>query len=208
MAAKATFIKSARKDIYVNGKQVELIHQKGKHAGEKYCKIDKTQPRDENDKILIHKGESYWTWCFMHQTPRYSKTKPRPSQLTNSSFLSSYYGIQEQVEDFAPSRADEIQEFIDDVISQLEELRDECQDSLDNMPESLQYSSNGELLQERIDECDNLISEFEGIDTEYIPEDDDDNEEEQSDDENEISEEEQEWIDDVVAEIQDICFNL
>ena len=84
--ATATFVKSARKDIYSCGKRVELVHQRGKHAGEKYFKIDRTQPRDENDSILIHKGESYWTWCFMNQSPNYSRTKPRPSQLTNSSF--------------------------------------------------------------------------------------------------------------------------
>lgn len=64
--ATATFVKSARKDIYSCGKRVELVHQRGKHAGEKYSKIDRTQPRDENDSILIHKGESYWTWCFMN----------------------------------------------------------------------------------------------------------------------------------------------
>lgn len=57
--ATATFVKSARKDIYSCGKSVELVHQRGKHAGEKYFKIDRTQPRDENDSILIHKGESY-----------------------------------------------------------------------------------------------------------------------------------------------------
>ena len=54
--AKPTFIKSARKDIYTRGKLVELIHQKGKHAGQKYMKRDRTQPEDENDTIFIHKG--------------------------------------------------------------------------------------------------------------------------------------------------------
>ena len=33
------------------------------------------------------------------------------------------------------------------------------EDSLDNMPESLQYAPTGELLQERIDACDNAMNE-------------------------------------------------
>ena len=44
--AKATFIKAARKNIYVRGKRVEAVHERGKNAGQKYIKIDRTQPAD------------------------------------------------------------------------------------------------------------------------------------------------------------------
>ena len=36
---------------------------------------------------------------------------------------------------------------IADAISELEEIRDEEQDALDSLPESLQYSSKGEMMQ-------------------------------------------------------------
>lgn len=52
----------------------------------------------------------------------------------------------------------------EDIISQLEELRDTCQDSLDNMPEQLQYSESGETLQNRIDNLESIITSLENID--------------------------------------------
>ena len=128
----------------------------------------------------------------------YSKTRPRASQLTQSEFMSTYYGIMEQIEDWDPEDHDEsaLEDFVEDIKSQLEELRDETQERLDNMPESLQESDSGQLLQERIDECDNLISEFESIDTSF------DYDEDDSEDEKE-----QAW-EDKVQEIKDVCFNL
>ena len=73
----------------------------------------------------------------------------------------------EQIEDFSPNSAEEVQSFRDDIVSNLEELRDTTQDSLDNMPESLQYSPTGELLQERIDSLESAISEFESLDLDF-----------------------------------------
>ncbi len=48
----------------------------------------------------------------------------------------------------------------------LEELKDNCQESLDNMPEALQYGPTGEMLQERIDNLDSVISELNCFDPE------------------------------------------
>jgi DNA-directed RNA polymerase subunit RPC12/RpoP len=50
------------------------------------------------------------------------------------------------------------------IADELETLRDNCQDNLDNMPEGLQEGDTGQLLQERIDCLDNVITELEGID--------------------------------------------
>lgn len=57
------------------------------------------------------------------------------------------------------------------IISDLEELRDELQDRLDNMPEGLQEGDVGQLLQERIDALDSAISDLESIDIDTIQED-------------------------------------
>lgn len=45
--ARATFVKSAQKDIYTYGKRVEYVSQKGKRKGQTLSKTDKTIPRDE-----------------------------------------------------------------------------------------------------------------------------------------------------------------
>lgn len=162
--AKATFIKSARKPIYQIGKRVEYVSQRGKREGQTLSKIDRTIPADENDQILINKGESYWTWGFMYGGTYYSKTQPKPSQLTSSEFLSTVYGIQEEIDEWNPSDVTDVEEFVDDIKNRLEELRDETQDKLDNMPYQLQDADTGQLLQERIEALENALNEFECLD--------------------------------------------
>ena len=52
----------------------------------------------------------------------------------------------------------------DNIISDLEEIKDELQDRLDNMPEGLQQGDTGCLLQARIDSLDGAIYDLESID--------------------------------------------
>lgn len=54
----------------------------------------------------------------------------------------------------------------DDIADALEEIKDEQQERLDNMPEHLQYDSeSGQLLQERIETMDCAIDELRGAST-------------------------------------------
>ena len=88
-------------------------------------------------------GSSYYWWKFRYAPKRRSATKPRRSQLTQSGFLATLY----ELEDNPPTDLDGIESLIDE----LTDLASECQDSLDNMPEQLQDTSeSGELLSERI----------------------------------------------------------
>ena len=59
----------------------------------------------------------------------------------------------------------------DSIVSDLEAVRDELQDHLDNMPESLQYSETGQILQDRIDALESAISDLESIDFDDTEED-------------------------------------
>lgn len=56
------------------------------------------------------------------------------------------------------------------IADELDTIKDNCQDSLDNMPEGLQEGDTGQLLQERIDSLDEAISELESIDYDSIKE--------------------------------------
>ena len=226
--AKATFIKSARKPIYQRGKRVEYVSQRGKREGQTLSKIDRTIPADENDQILINKGESYWTWSFMYGGTYYSKTQPKPSQLTSSEFLSTVYGIQEEIDEWNPSDVTDVEEFVDDIKNRLEELRDETQDKLDNMPYQLQDADTGQLLQERIEALENALNEFECLDElEYEEPTDEDVKERIAEDEgidtdiegweDEISEEmvnekktelQENWLEEKTEEIKNISIEL
>lgn len=52
---------------------------------------------------------------------------------------------------------------VDEIATALEEIRDQQQDSLDNMPEQLQEGDTGQMLQERIDSLDCAIEELNNI---------------------------------------------
>jgi len=180
--ARATFVQSAQKNIYVNGKYVRYTSERGKRAGQELSKLDKTIPRDENDPILIAKGESYFWWAFKNGGKHFSKTRPKNSQLTQSNYLSQLYSIQETIEEVSASDVDDLESIIQDIKDNVESLKDETQESLDNMPESLQYSPTGELLQERVDALENALSELESIDLDYEEPDEDELREELKDD--------------------------
>lgn len=203
--ARATFVKKAQKDIYLVGKIVKYESKKGKRAGQTLSKRDRTIPADEGDRILIAKGESYYWWQFMNGPLNVSKTAPKPSQLTQSNYLSQLYSIQEDIAEWNPVDQDEVEAGVGDFKERLESLRDECQESKDNMPDSLQDSPTGELLQERIDACEEAISEFENIDTDY----DGPGSEREVDDDWEEEEKDalQEWINEKVEEVQNIEIN-
>lgn len=179
----------------------------------------------------IKKGETYYWWKFRFGGKQYSKTYPKRSQLTRSSYLATLYDLSdtigkmhEQVYD-----ADSLDSFKSDVISTLEDLKSDCENNLENMPDSLRESSaSGELLQERIDNLDNAISEFEDFDTDWddeptdedlreeainelgIDEDDEERDSEKDEAEIEAKIEElrgdklREWIDEKIEEFQNI----
>jgi hypothetical protein len=59
----------------------------------------------------------------------------------------------------------------DDIVSELESLRDECQEKFDNIPEQLQEANAGSLLSERVENLDGMIDELGAIDIEEVEED-------------------------------------
>ena len=206
--ARAQFVEKAKKPIYKHGKRVEYVSQRGKRAGQTLTKLDRSQPEDENDEILINVGESYYTWCFYGGQPQYSKERPRPSQLTQNWFKQELYSIQEKIEDFDPEDVEDVATFIDEIKDDAESLRDECQEHLDNMPEQLQDSDSGQTLQERIENLDNAVSELDNIDSEFESE--IEREDEETDDEwmQRVLDEKQQWLADKAGEIQEIDFSF
>ena len=82
-----------------------------------------------------------------------------------------------------------------------EELRDETQDKLDNMPEQLQEADTGQLLQERIEALENAINEFGCLDDlEYEEPDEKDIKDQIAEDEG-IDIDEEGWEDSITEEM-------
>lgn len=83
--------------------------------------------RKDYPQFGIKKGDAYYWWAFRFGPTIKSKTYPKRSQLTQSSFLSQLYDLQDRqqsmpYEDLADGD-------LDDFASEVETLRDECQDS-------------------------------------------------------------------------------
>lgn len=129
--------------------------------------------RKDYPEIGVKKGESYYWWKIKLQRGgllKKSKTPPKRSQLTMSEFYGTLYDIQDETHFEAAGDFADLTSMRDDIVSQLEELRDAQQEKLDNMPEGLQQGSTGEMLQERYDALDSAIDELNGVD---IPDDED-----------------------------------
>lgn len=119
------------------------------------------------DNPAVKKGESYWWWKFRYSPRRYSPTKPPQSQLTNSPFMSEVYSIQEEMGDLDVDGIMGMGDVeLENWIERIQNLGDECQDSLDNMPEQIQETStSGELLNDRIQDLEAWANELESVDT-------------------------------------------
>lgn len=116
------------------------------------------------DNPVAKAGESYYWWKFRYGGKRYSKTKPRRSQLTQSAYFGTLYDLEDSIQEASITTEDEFTDLVESTRSSLEDLQSETQDSLDNMPDALQYSPTGELLQERIDALDCATGELDYVD--------------------------------------------
>ena len=119
------------------------------------------------DNPVAKKGESYYWWKFRFGGKRYSKTRPKRSQLTQSGFLSQLYDLNDRLDNLSASSIEELESEVNDIAEEYANLGQECQDSLDMMPDHLQESSSsGELLQERIYGCEEANESLASMDFE------------------------------------------
>ena len=122
---------------------------------------DKSKP-GENDSLLCEKGKEYYVWKFRFGGEHVSMSYPSRSQLTQSGFLSQMYDLIDS--EVSGLEFDGIADQIGEIQTKLEDLRDECQESLDNMPEALQEGSeSGQLLTARIESLDDSINNLESL---------------------------------------------
>lgn len=128
--------------------------------------------RKDNKAAGVKKGDSYW-WASFRQGrssfKRYWKTKPSRSDLTQSEFYSTIYALEDR--GFYGECPEDLQNERDEMVSELNELADQCRDSLSAMPDGLQQGDTGQMLEARADGCESTASEFEQIDLDDFDED-------------------------------------
>lgn len=112
----------------------------------------------------ISKGDDYKRIIINFKKPRIvcDRCKIKRSELTDSEYLQWLYDLQDDCD--CENDIDK-----DYLISELEGKKEELDDKLSNMPESLQdSSSSGMQLSERIESIDNAISTIEETDVSQI----------------------------------------
>lgn len=161
----------ARTDIYRNGLRTKSDNKQG-------YSIDRSQPRDNDDTVIVKKGQTYYTWQLFKSPRQISLTRPTRQQLTSSDFLRQVYDIEDQIGCLdSYTSAEELKYAVEGIVDELQNLCDEQTEKRDNMPEGLQDAPTGQLLEERAQCLEDMISELEGIDLDYDPEDEDTSEE-------------------------------
>lgn len=116
----------------------------------------------------IKKGESYYWWCFFRQRKQMSKTRPKPSQVTPNETISSVLALVEDLEGCEESWSEDDR---DELVNQLESIRDEEQEKFDNLPEGFQQGQTGMDIEDRISTIDQWIDDLGSIDFEAENED-------------------------------------
>lgn len=131
--------------------------------------------RKDNKAAGIKKGQEYWYWS--HQVggrfvKTIFKTQPTRSQTTSSEFYSEAYGLEDQlsalIDTLRGEKATEVYSSPDDLAGDVESLAGEIRslgeaqdEKRSNMPEGLQESETGSLLEERAGNCETLASDLE-----------------------------------------------
>ena len=116
--------------------------------------------RKDNPAVVA--GESYYWWKFPYSFKRYSKTRPRPSQLTQSDKLARLYEAEELLDcrpgDESPA---ELADLLKEAASQVREVGEEYQESAENILQAFESSPTAEECEERSYACEALADSLE-----------------------------------------------
>jgi uncharacterized protein YukE len=121
--------------------------------------------RKDYPEAGIQKGDDYF-FAQIKTGPRSSriirsKTRIPQSKMTSSAFLSTLYGIEESFETIVHDNT--APDALKDLAQQLRDLGEETQSSFDNMPDGLQQGDTGQMLEERISNCEQWADEIEQV---------------------------------------------
>jgi hypothetical protein len=138
------------------------------------AKVEFLKARKDYPEHKINKGDMYYTWQLYRGPTRRSLTRPTRSQLTSSEFLVQVYDF---ADDALPNAQDPGD--FESIASELENLGQEQEGKLDNMPEGFRNGQTGEQLEARKTSCEewaqainDAASEFETAVTDIEADDD------------------------------------
>lgn len=129
----------------------------------------------------IKKGTTYYWWKFRHGGKRYSATRPRASQLTQSDKLSRVYAADEALQDAigAASSPEDLVSALNDAAEVAREVAEEYTESADNIEQSFSSSPTADDCREKAGELEGWADELEEAVSQIESLDEDDGDEDQ-----------------------------
>lgn len=128
-----------------------------------YSKIHHVKKaRKANKSLGIKKGQQYWWWKFRYSAKIVSFVNPGVSVIFRlTEYEQTIVELETTKAEIENEPGEETREEMKlELIEKVENFRDEQQEKLNNLPQNFQESS---ILNERIEEIENLISEIEDI---------------------------------------------
>jgi hypothetical protein len=94
------------------------------------------------------------------------------SDLTQSAFIGQTCDLNDRISELSNLESpDEIRDEIESIAQEFNDLADECEANRENMPEQLQDSETGSMLEERASTCREIADNLEGVDCDFNEED-------------------------------------
>lgn len=112
----------------------------------------------KKDNPVVKKGQPYYWWKFRYGGKQYSVEYPKKSQLTQSSFKSAYFDLQDRIEELRKVKIEELESACESIVDMIEVMLDDAESSLSNIPEHLQDTH---ILCERVEMLEEWKDSFE-----------------------------------------------
>lgn len=95
----------------------------------------------------------------------------KPYETTSNEYLREVGRIKYEYEESINTcdNIEDLENVVEDLKGELETVRDELEEKRDNLPEQFQYSGPGEVIEERIDNLDSVLSDLENVDFDFDP---------------------------------------
>jgi hypothetical protein len=124
--------------------------------------------RKPQPSIGVEVGQPYYWWKFRFGGKHVSATYPKRSQLTQSAFYSSLYDLEDRIANLEAN--DSLPSEVESIVEELRDMASECEDKRSNMPDQLQDSESGSLLESRAETLNQAADDMEAIDFDDVPE--------------------------------------
>lgn len=107
----------------------------------------------QKDNAVAKRGESYYWWKFRYGPKQMSKTRPKPSDLTQSQYLKVIYACQERfqyIDD--PTQLDPNENTAEEICNAMDHAADECESIADDLVELVaQYEEKATNIEENFE---------------------------------------------------------